>query len=363
MSWNWEKKNWPNFIYDANAIEALESKFLKNSGILAGSLMHIREKEQQDLVIDIISTEALKTSEIEGEYLDRSSVVSSIQKNFGLSTKNNKAKPAETGIADLMYDLYEAYPEPISDETLYNWHSLVMRGNEQLDDIGRYRRQEAPMQILSGPIGREKIHFEAPPSKIIKKEMKRFIKWFNESASLPALTRAGIAHLYFVSIHPFEDGNGRIARALCEKALAQNLKAPTLSTLSKTIEDNKKAYYKALELNNKNLDITDWLLYFAKTSIDAQTYSQSLISFLIEKTKLYDEIRGKINSRQDKVLSRMFKEGPKGFEGGLSAENYIRITDTSRATATRDLQDLVEKKALLKKGERKHTRYYLNINS
>ncbi len=185
-----------------------------------------------------------------------------------------------------------------------------------------------------------KIHFEAPPANRMRREMNAFIRWFNDTTPggkefLPALTRSGIAHLYFVSIHPFEDGNGRIGRAIAEKALSQALGQPTLIALSQTIEAGKKSYYKHLELNNQNTEITDWLVYFANIVLKAQSYTQRLIEFLIEKTKLFEKVREQFNQRQEKVLERMFREGLKGFQGGLSAENYIRITKASRATATR----------------------------
>ena len=179
--------------------------------------------------------------------------------------------------------------------------------------------------------------------------------------ALPALTRAGIAHLYFVCIHPFEDGNGRIARALAEKSLAQNLGHPSLIALAYTIERARKAYYSALERNNKDIEITDWLVYFADTINQAQGNTIKRVDFYIAKAKLYEQLRGKLNERQDKVIARMFREGIDGFRGGLSAENYITITKTSRATATRDLQDLVTMGALTKTGELRHTRYYLKL--
>ena len=178
---------------------------------------------------------------------------------------------------------------------------------------------------------------------------------------MPALTRAGIAHLHFVSIHPFEDGNGRIARALAEKSMAQTLGQPTLIALAYTIERGRKAYYAALERNNQESNITDWLTYFAETVLDAQRNTMRRVDFYIAKAKLYERLRGKLNLRQDKLIARMFREGIDGFKGGLSAENYISITQASRATATRDLQDLVAMEALTKTGELRHTRYHLNI--
>jgi Fic family protein len=222
------------------------------------------------------------------------------------------------------------------------------------------------MQVVSGPVDRRKVHFEALPSKTVSREMAAFNAWFSRTAPggkqpLPALTRAGMAHLYFVSVHPFEDGNGRIGRAIAEKSLAQNLERPTLIALAYTIEAKRKAYYSALERINQRLEITDWLVWFAQTVLDAQEYTIRFVEFLIEKAKLYDRLAGALNERQQKVLARMFKEGLSGFKGGLSAENYIRITKTSASTATRDLQYLVAKGALRRTGELKQTRYHLNL--
>ena len=175
-----------------------------------------------------------------------------------------------------------------------------------------------------------------------------------------ALERAGIAHLYFVLIHPFDDGNGRISRALAEKALSQSLGQPALTSLATTINAERKKYYTALEAVRSS-DITQWLVYFAETVLAAQEHTLQKIDFVIGKTKLYDRVRDRLNERQDKALKRMFQEGLAGFKGGLSADNYMKITGASPATATRDLADLVEKKALYKTGELRHTRYFLNL--
>lgn len=171
-----------------------------------------------------------------------------------------------------------------------------------------------------------------------------------------------IAHLYFVSIHPFEDGNGRIARAVSELALSQALKRPTLIALSRTINHRKNEYYELLKQSNKKNQVTKWLEYFAQTVLEAQAQTHQFITFLIEKTKLLDHVRGKINDRQEKCLLRMFREGVDGFKGGLSAGNYISITKASPATATRDLSELVELGVLTRTGELRHTRYHLNIS-
>lgn len=365
--WNWQQKTWPQFRYHQQDLQALEAKFLQESGIFIGALKHLKKDDQDTLTVDLLSDEALKTSEIEGEYLNRESLQSSIRRQFGLVTDKHQIPPAEQGIAEMMIDLYKTFADPLTHQALFFWHQKLCKGRRDLENVGAYRTHADPMQVVSGYVHKPKIHFEAPPSKSVKSEMQRFIEWFNISGfgdgSLPVLTRSGIAHLYFVSIHPFEDGNGRVARALAEKVLSQSLQRPTLIALAQTIEAHKKSYYDALEQNNKSTEITPWLLYFGQTVLESMTTTQKRIEFFIEKTKFYERFKPQINERQEMVIARIFKEGIEGFKGGLSAENYIRITKTSKATATRDLQDLVEKGALKKTGQLKYTRYFLSLKS
>lgn len=370
MSWSWEQPQWPNFTYDIKVLEIFETQFLMQSGMCFGAYTHISPQEKALLKVELLSEEALKTSKIEGEILDRDSIQLSICRQFGLEADNRRIPPSEQGIAAMMANLYNDYHEPMTHESLYHWHKLLMNGRQDLNQVGQYRIAPEPTQVVSGPMHNPKIHFEAPPSKQIQTEMATFIDWFNITApninktqNLPALIRAGIAHLYFVLIHPFEDGNGRIARAIAEKALAQNLAHPTLIALAYTIERNRKEYYFNLEQNNKTCDITEWLKYFAQTILRAQQNTLKRIEFIIEKKKLFDTLPGQLNNRQEKVLIRMFAEGVDGFQGGLSAQNYISITKTTKPTATRDLQDLVLKKALVKQGKLRYTRYYLNIST
>ncbi|PWW02090.1 Fic family protein [Hoeflea marina] len=359
MPWNWQHPDWPQFTHDSAALAPLEAQFQRQSGIVVGALKHVSDSQKDDLIVELISTEAVKTSEIEGEILNRQSVQASIKRNFGLGAPFRKATPAEQGIAEMMTSLYKTFDDPLSDLALFQWHEMVTSGRTDLGDIGRYRTHDEPMQIVSGADYDARIHFEAPPSRQVKAEMARFLDWFNGSGALPPVTRAGIAHLYFESIHPFLDGNGRIGRAIAEKALSQSLGHPTLLALSHTIQADRKAYYLNLQQYTKAPEITVWLVYFAKTILKAQDYSLSLIEHLIAKTKLYVRLRGQLNERQEKAIARMFREGPDGFKGGLSAEKYIAITGTSRPTATRDLADLVLKGALTRTGERRHARYWL----
>lgn len=222
------------------------------------------------------------------------------------------------------------------------------------------------MQVVSGRIDEPRVHFEAPPSSRVASEMKRFLEWFGRTGNdgkqpLPALTRAAVAHLYFESIHPFEDGNGRIGRAIAEKSLAESVGQPTLIMLATTILLRRKAYYEALEAANKQNEITTWVAWFAGITIEAQRRTIAVVEFLIEKTKLLDRLQNQLNERQTKALLRMFREGPEGFKGGLAAGNYASITGASPATTTRDLTDLVSRGALTREGELRHARYSLNI--
>lgn len=368
MPWNWQQTAWPQFTFDSNQLQPLEDRFLLGAGHLFGAFAHLNADETNQLTVELISSEALKTSEIEGEYLNRESLQSSIRHQLGLDPNAPFIPTAERGIAEMMIDLYRSFQEPLTHDTLFRWHKVLLQGRGSLREVGRYRTGAETMQIVSASRDGISVHFEAPPSPQIPTEMEEFIQWFNASGQegpnrLSALCRAGIAHLWFIAVHPFEDGNGRIGRALAEKALAQAVHQPTLIALSQRIERERKAYYSALAQTNRTLEITDWLLYFARTILDAQDDTRRRIDFLVEKALLFDRLRGQINPRQEKALLRMFREGPEGFRGGLSASNYISITKTSQATATRDLNDLVDKGALTKTGERRGTRYFLAIGS
>jgi Fic family protein len=366
MTWNWQQPDWPHFAWNRDRLANAEKEFLLGSGVFLGSIKHLADDDRNQLTVEAMSTEALTTSEIEGEMLDRASVQSSIQRQLGLAADKRKVGAAEQGISEMMIDLYKSFFSPLTDDTLFAWHGMLMGGRRDIKDIGCYRTTDEPMQVISGPVGAPKIHFEAPPSSRVPQEMTRFIAWFNRTAPggeepLPALTRAGVSHLYFECIHPFEDGNGRIGRTLAEKALAQSVGQPSLIALAATILARRARYYSALEDANKINEITSWLTWFAGTTIEAQRRTLALIEFLIDKTKLFDRLGAEINERQKNALLRMFQEGPEGFQGGMSAGKYGSITGASPATTTRDLTYLVEKGALVREGERRHARYILTV--
>jgi Fic family protein len=366
MTWNWQNPNWPNFTWDRSRMIAAEEQFMLRTGVAIGTVKHLAEDGHNQLLVEAMSGEALTTSEIEGEILNRASVQSSIQRQLGLAAEKRHIAPAEQGIAEMMVDLYRSSSLPVSNEMLFRWHRMLTAGRSDLADMGSYRSNPEPMQVVSGRIGAQKVHFEAPPSSRVPAEMKRFISWFartdpNGKEPLAAITRAGIAHLYFESIHPFEDGNGRIGRAIAEKAIAQSFGQPILVGLSTTLLAHRKSYYDALERASRLMNATKWLEWFAEIALEAQRRTIAQVEFLIAKAKLLDRLRDNVNERQMKALLRMLREGPEGFKGGLSAGNYSTITGASSATATRDLADLTEKGALVRTGERRHARYALNL--
>ena len=360
MQWNWQKKGWGNFTYDEAILKSATGDFLNGLGECVGILKHSTDDTKNIFKVELMRDEALTTSFIEGEILDRDSVQSSICNQFGIKSNNHNVPDREFGISSIMFDLYENYVTCLTEEKLCEWHNLLFTGNLRIKG-GQYRNTDAPMQIVSGAHGKAKIHFEAPPPNMIVTEMQNFLAWFNRTPDISPIIKAGIAHLYFECIHPFEDGNGRIGRAIIEKAISQNIGQPSLLMISYTINQNKKAYYKALEQANKSNEITEWLIYFTDLIKQAQKNTIQRIDFIIKKTKLYDTVKNTLNPRQQKVLARILEEGIDGFKGGLSAENYQSITKASSATATRDLKDMVEKGVLIKNGELRYTRYYLNI--
>lgn len=366
MIWNWQRSDWPRFTYEpANLINA-ETRFLKGAGIVVGSMHHLDGDIRQGLVIELIAQEMVDSSAIEGEVLDRASVQSSIARQLGLAADKRRSNPAEAGAAELMADLYRRHAEPLTDRVLFGWHAMLKNGRRDIADMGAYRTHADPMQIVSGALHAPRVHFEAPPSDRVSFEMARFIAWFNETAPkgpspLPAITRAAVSHLWFETIHPFEDGNGRLGRAIAEKALAQSLEAPTLTALAATINRHRKAYYAQLHRASQTNEIDAWIEWFADTVLEAQTRTIDHIRFLIGKTRLLDRLRDQINARQEKALIRMMAEGPDGFAGGMSAHNYRTITGAAPATATRDLAQLVALGALRRTGEHRYARYALTI--
>lgn len=366
MMYNWQHKDWPNFTYKTDKQGGQLVKYSVNTGLLLGMADSLGNQSKNEVIINMLVAEAMKTSEIEGEYFSRDEVYSSIQKNLGLKPFKNVKNAKAEGIAELVVHVHENFEVPLSKKELFSWHSILMHGYRNTS-VGKWRFNSEPMQVVSGTIGREKVHFEAPPSAIVAPEMKTFIQWFNDSAvSRPGeisnpIIRAAIAHVYFESIHPFEDGNGRIGRAISEKALSQGINQPILFSLSKSIEKAKGRYYTALKQAQRTLDLTQWIEYFTSLILDAQEQAKEEIQFVIRKTKFYDTHGQLFNDRQSKVLKRMLEAGPQGFEGGMTAKKYMSITKSSKATATRDLQQLQENNILIRSGGGRSVSYQINI--
>ncbi len=345
----------------ADRIAPQERKFLLGFGSSFALLKNMRSDERDQFIVEILSTEGIESSKIEGELLERESLQSFIKQQFGLKGGLKKKSDKEWGMAELLCSVYKTYEKPLTHEMLWEWHAMLFKEWSSLSS-GHYRTHPEPMQIVSGRHDDPKIFFEASPSKNIHHEMTQFIEWFNSSSSSePILGRAALAHVYFESIHPFEDGNGRIGRVLVEKALSKGIGQPILIAVSKLIDKHKKDYYANLGRCNQTLEVQPWMEFFADMVLQAQQDSMSLLNFLVSASKMLTALSGSINQRQEKVLLRMFAVGPDGFAGGLIAEKYIAITGAPRATATRDLADLVEKGALVKTGELRYTRYWLNL--
>lgn len=368
MEYNWQQKDWRKFSFKQDDLEDLLFLFVENTGVVKGLLKTLSNENRNESLVDILVSEAIKTSEIEGEFLSRKDVMSSIKNNLGLTKSPEIVKDIQAkGMASLVSQIHTTYNAPLTEAMLLDWHKVIFPGVNKIA-VGEWRSHLAPMQVVSGSYGKEKVHFEAPPSKQVPKEMTAFVKWFNNTAPngskeiKHAPIRSAIAHLYFETIHPFEDGNGRIGRAIAEKALLQTLDYPLLISLSSAIEVNRNQYYEALKGGQRSNEITPWLIYFIGIIITAQQQSEALINFTLQKTKLFDTYRDQLNSRQIKVLKRMLQEGEKGFEGGMTAKKYMRITQTSKPTATRDMQKLKEINIFESFGEGRSTAYKLNLN-
>ena len=364
MRYIWQNSNWPVFKYDLSKVQAILHSYESDMNVFSATVDHIQASLSYETIVDIIVSEALKTSEIEGEHYSEINVRSSVRNILGLNdiAINTRDKRAES-LSHLMIDARKTFYKPLTEEMLFHWHDLLMKESKLNPQyVSCWRKGTDPMQIVSGPIGHEKVHYEAPPSETITFEMQRFIGWFNnESTNLAGPVRASIAHLYFEVIHPFEDGNGRIGRIIAEKALSQDLKRPVLISISSEIMKDQKEYYNQLSRSsNDDIDITKWINYFVELIYKAHISSKVKIDFVLQKTKFWHAFDNVLNERQKKVISRIFEAGVDGFEGGISAKKYMNIADCSKATATRDLADLLYKGVIkpLSFGG-KNTSYYM----
>ncbi len=365
LRYNWERKDWPNFKY---SLKGMDELLLKVNSLMAryeGVVKALPKGMKADTIVDVMVQEAIKTSEIEGEFYSRKDVLSSIKKYMGYQLKafNLQDKNAES-VSKLMLAVRETYAKPLSKKMLCEWHSTLFENDKNLQ-VGKWRTHKEPMQVVSGAMGKQKVHFEAPPSVRMNEEMRAFVKWFNDTAPngkqamLHAPLRSALAHLYFLSIHPFEDGNGRLGRAVAEKALSQGNGSPVMMSLSVAIEKKKKDYYVHLQKAQQKNEVSLWVHYFVKTILEALQCAEQQIEFTLSKARFFEQWEHVLNKRQLKVVRRMLDEGMASFEGGMNTRKYIGITKTSKATATRDLQDLASKGLFVAQGGGRSTSYNL----
>lgn len=363
MSYNWQQSDWPDFRYDLTAVEGDLLQFADQAGQVTGLLKALPESAETETVLQLMVAEAMKTSEIEGEVLSRPDVMSSIRHRLGLDIERPVVRDRSAeGAAELMVAVRQTWAEPLDEDTLFNWHCMLM-GKSSQTKVRAWRAHAEPMQVISGAIGKERVHFEAPPSSAVPTEMARFLTWFNESQdSLKAAPlRAALAHLYFETIHPFEDGNGRVGRAIAEKALSQGLGRPVMLSLSRTIERHRKSYYDALQQAQRANEVTPWVLYFVSTVLTAQVDAEQQVNFTLGLAKFFDRFRDTLNERQLRTVRRMTEAGSSGFDGGMNARKHGSLNRVSKATATRDLQQLVKLGAFRPIGGGRSARYGLNL--
>lgn len=365
-TYNWQQPDWPNFHYDLTNIHETLCSIAEKTGLIQGKMAHLAENLQMEAVINLMVEEAVKTSEIEGEFISRPDIRSSIKNKLGLHGEGRILDNRARGVAELMLDVRHTFNQSLTDEQLFNWNVMLLAATPNPNlSMGTWRTHDEPMQVVSGHYGRWIVHYEAPPSKYVPKEMQQFIDWFNETGPTGSKKiqfgpiRAAIAHLYFESIHPFEDGNGRIGRSIAEKALSQGVGYPVLLSLSQAIEADKKAYYSALNLASQSNEITAWLHYFTNIILIAQNKVEEQINFTLQKSVYFEKFEHQFSARQLKVVQRMLQAGDKGFEGGMTAKKYMAIAKVSKATATRDLQDLLAMGAVRPIGEGRNVRYEL----
>jgi Fic family protein len=372
MRYNWQHPDWPRFTYDGAAVQEQLLAYTALANRLAGSVSSLGATLENDALLDIMLDEALKNAAIEGVLLNPEDLRSSLKNQLGLNQPLERVPdPRAENMARLVLLVRHTYDADLTKETLCDWQRLAV-SEPRLKPVrlGDWRTDPTPMQIVSGPIGFERVHYEAPPAEAVPGEMTQLIDWFNVThprrgpQRMNGVIRAALAHLAFESIHPFEDGNGRVGRALAEKALSQDLAAPVLYSLSGAMERRKKAYYEALQrASSCSMDVTPWLVYFTETVLDAQRFSETTIRFVLAKTRYFQTHTAPLNGRQHKAIHRMLEAGPTGFSGGMSAGKYASLTKTSKPTATRDLAYLLEHGYLRRlPGSGRSTKYALNLD-
>ena len=349
----YELKNWPHFRWDGKHLVELAA-VRHHQGRLLGRMDHLGFKLRAEAALNSLTEEVVQSSEIEGEMLSREQVRSSLARRLGVQI--GALTPADRnveGVVEMILDATENYDKPLTAERLFGWHAaLFPTGRSGLKKIvvGAWRTEEAgPMQVVSGPIGRERVHFEAPAAPRLDNEMKSFLAWFNgDDGGLDPVLKAAVAHLWFVTIHPFEDGNGRIARAIADQQLARSEHCgQRFYSMSAQIRQERDAYYDILEATQKgDLDITLWLEWFLGCLDRAITGAETILAAVLLKARFWEIHAGEsFNDRQRKVLNRLLDAG---FEGKLTSTKWAALAKTSQDTASRDIDDLLKRNVLIK---------------
>jgi Fic family protein len=349
----WQFPTWPEFRWDSTVLLKLLGDCRFQQGSLLAQMRELGFEVQQQARAEVLIEEALKTSEIEGVRLDMRAVRSSVARRLGLPSAGRPEvnDSLADGVVEILLDATQNHGRKLIAGRLFGWHAALFptgySGIHKIRVAAWRDDRQGPMQVVSGPIGREKVHYQAPPADRLKDEMKRFFRWWHKSRNeMDGILRAGVAHLWFVAVHPFDDGNGRIARTLTDMALAQDENLATRCySLSSGIMAERDAYYKILERTNKqDGDITEWLRWFLTSMSRAVLNSNRLLSSVMQKARFWKRhAQADLNNRQRKALNRLIDAGPGGFEGGLSNRKYAGMTHVSRATAQRELADLVKK--------------------
>ena len=343
-----ELRDWPGFTWDSKALAPLLSEVRLRQGLLVGKMRGYGLASRWTATLKVLTEETIKSSAIEGVVLDPENVRSSLARRLGLEVGGLTVHKDRTvdGVVEMMLDATQKFSEPLTRERLFDWHANLFPGVRTTRDkfrVGAWRDDsQGPMQVVSGPVGRHKIHYEAPPADRVESEMRRFFTWFEGNEQEDPLLKAAIAHLWFVTIHPFEDGNGRIARAIAEMCLTRSDgSAQRFYSMSSQILEERKGYYEVLEKTQaRSLDITEWLTWFLECLGRAIEQSNQITSSALEKElfwKNFKQRKVSLNDRQTKVLNKLFS----GFEGKLTREKWMKLTKASSRTALRDLEALI----------------------
>lgn len=372
QKWIWEYEEYPNFKYDKDRLSLILRDIAYEQGKLKAFMLLMDQESTKYSLATTLENEIIASCQIEGEILNRQSVRSSIKQKLGLESEEHyNAIRKEDNYVEILIDANTHYGQALNLEKIFGWHhAMFEKGYSGFSKIKVAQfRGDGSMQVVSGDYGNEKIHYEAPPFDTLEQEMNIFIQWFNETPS--SLEKAAITHLWFVIIHPFDDGNGRITRALTDRVLSKLEKSSfsKIYTMSKSIYEDRKGYYNALDKTtgrfqkDEPLDITYWMEWFFKTLHDALLDAQKQLSYIVDKTKFWDAHRGdELNARQIKVLNKLLDIGNENFKGDLTKKKYVKIANTAETNASRDLADLLEK-ACIKKVEGtagKGTKYIIN---